>query len=337
MSAIQSSYSECPIEVREAIADQLCPKANASKEELQKCAQDLAALSATDKRISPYCQKKLERIRAMLEVDAIFPKWPTLDNLTECVEVLTWVSQKEDLEPYCLRKIEEVNLAIQLVTKYREGNSAYNTFARHGEPKDERWAGGPPHLVEIFASLMPNDYPSSIRQFDFSYNEEVEEDIIKIIDVLPQSLHCKMGNSRRYQRYSPLALASVNYISGGRIPLYIIEYLLVKGSNPNDTVVEEGEIEIPLLVHVTDRKYIRPAILDNIANLIDLFRKYGVDDASYINSLTNCVRDQMQPLLVQQREDQRVQSPSPMSGAVGLVLTVFGAFLMHHASHSSLE
>ncbi len=68
------------------------------------------------------------------------------------VEVLTWLSQKENLEPHCLRKIEEVNQVIQLTTKYPRGNAQYSLSEY--STWSEKWIGGPPQLNVIFASLL---------------------------------------------------------------------------------------------------------------------------------------------------------------------------------------
>ncbi len=279
MSAIGSSYSKCPIEVREAIADQLCPKANASKEELQKCAQDLAALSAADKLISPYCLKKLKQIKSKCQVIATFPKRPTLTNLRECVTDLTELSQNEDLEFYCLRKIEEINQAIELVGKYFNGYLDYAGNACYSNALAIE--GGPPQLIQIFGTLLPYMWNSRYSDYVRTHHyADLEDDIVKIIDVLPQSLHSRMGVIGLYTggydagRCTPLTLASYCYLYN-KIPLYIVEYLLTKGANPNDTISSNDQFE-SIMQHINEHRYHRDHVpAKNVQKLNALLTKYG--------------------------------------------------------------
>ncbi len=276
MSAIGSSYSECPIEVREAIVDQLCPKAGASEEELQRCARDLAALSATDKRISPYCQKKLKELKPQLiqtRVKTIFPKWATIENLESSIEVLSQISDP-DFEPYCKKEIERINHAIEQINKYSKGNERYHaihfTVFMRNKRISTRATNGTPQLIQIFASFLPILWDPSFRKSNTNYND-CEDDIVRIIDVLPDSLHCKMGHLRQFRVCSPLVFASLGYLYE-KVPLYIIEYLLAKGADPNDTI--ENIHNVSLLRHLNNRYYSNIST-ELIITLRNLLEKYG--------------------------------------------------------------
>ncbi len=272
MSAIGSSYSKCPIEVREAIADQLCPKANASKEELQKCAQDLAALSAADKLISPYCQQRLEKIKQLYDVYSIFPKWQTAQNLRECAQVLNWLSQKEAFASICLQRIEKINQAIEHISKYRAGNQVYECASTIEESHSCSLIGGPPQLVVIFTALLDKEYCLGLWGGSLLYTPTIEEDIVRIIDVLPETLHCTTGGSSKYTSYTPLALACVGYLDK-KLPLYIVEYLLTQGANPNDTLKDRINDKISNIFSAISQS--KRYSLTEINTITALLSKYG--------------------------------------------------------------
>lgn len=117
---------------------------------------------------------------------------------------------------------------IRLMTKYHVYNDNYFDTCEEIDkgiiPKDNSYPGGPPQLLDALFSGCPLPLARFTKE---KYTPQVEEDIKLILEVMPDSLNCTMGQLRLVDNVTPLAAACYN----GNIPIHIIELLLKKGAN----------------------------------------------------------------------------------------------------------
>ncbi len=113
-----------------------------------------------------------------------------------------------------------------LVNKYHRYNTQYE-FSGEFDPK------GNPQLLDALLTGCRLPFADSTFQH---YTAEIEQDIIDIVKLTPQSMHCILGTLRCRDDVPPLVVACINV----NIPLHIIEYLLQQGANPNATLKLNG-------------------------------------------------------------------------------------------------
>lgn len=146
----------------------------------------------------------------------------------------------------CREKIEKLKEINGFINKYHACNEKYEDCI-----KDDEWnrrypspwlnrAGNPQLLDALFTGC---DLPFARNQSSFhEYNDQVEQDIIKMIQLMPQSIHCNIGELRCRSRVTPLLVACLNT----NIPIKIIDLLLKNGANPQGTLMFNGTQEISI-------------------------------------------------------------------------------------------
>lgn len=118
----------------------------------------------------------------------------------------------------------------ELVNKYSSGNL---DFLNHYEEKE---CLGRPQLLDAVSSGngLPRCYPCPTYK---AFSKEIEDDILDIIELMPDTLNCSMGFLKCRKDITPLAAACHNE----NLPLPLIEILVKKGCNPEDKVLLENK------------------------------------------------------------------------------------------------
>ncbi len=148
----------------------------------------------------------------------------------------------------------------ELREKYYVYKNEYN------ESKNLTPEARPELLDALFTGCNLPFAKSSLNKYD----EKVEEDIEDIIRLFPDSIDCNLGKLRCKKNITPLIAACVNRM----IPVYIIEYLLEKGADP-DTVVESDTDQHPSTPIIKDLKSnIGSGDVKRVSELENLFEKY---------------------------------------------------------------
>jgi len=164
----------------------------------------------------------------------------------------------------------------------------YDSFSLDKHPhlctKDQEYlkAYHPARRPELLDALFTGcNLPGAQHSID-KYTPEVEKDIKDIVRLIPDSIHCRLGELRLRHEVSALGAACMN----PNIPIHMIEWLLQHGANPNETW---SELQEPSSTHVRivdslkyDTAWFRPDnnhtffyLSDRNDDLLYLFARYG--------------------------------------------------------------
>lgn len=165
-------------------------------------------------------------------------------------------SVSKEFKGICKEKLETLKKMDALIKKYPKYNAEYNHFV-----KDKTSCGNPLLLDALFTGckLLYADHTFK------KYTQELEEDIKKIIKLMPQSIHCNIGIIRCRNGVPPLAAACHN----DKMPIHMIEFLLENGADPNQTYDLNG-MQISILADL--KICLEPNRFEAIEAL---FKKFG--------------------------------------------------------------
>jgi len=176
-----------------------------------------------------------------------------------------------DKEKYklCSQKLKNLKKTWKLVKKYHIYKHTYEFEIKHTYSLSSIKAI--PQLVDaLFTGYLSNIERGTINK----YTEKTEKDIKSIIELMPESMNCKLASMPDRLEVPPLAVACYNEA----IPINIIKYMLKKGANPNITIQlynPSTDCYAPVKLLVDLKNNLEKERLEKIEGL---FKKYGYQD-----------------------------------------------------------
>ena len=132
-------------------------------------------------------------------------------------------------------ELDKYNKINKYIIKYYIYQRDYDNYVKYNKKNNRPIRDKCPLLIDLFntENILPCIYSSKTK-----FCEKVFfEDIKKIIELIPNSIHSTFGQMRCRTRVTPLYAA----ISNECVPVYMIEYLLKNGASKNLNVYVNGE------------------------------------------------------------------------------------------------
>lgn len=121
------------------------------------------------------------------------------------------------------------------VKKYHTYQSLYEDPYIDKETGEVFDGNGPPQLYDALLSGCKLPLAASSCS---KYTQEIEKDIKRIVQIMPESLKCNIGQLRCRIEVNPLAAAFYNQ----NIPMRVIEFLLRSGLDPRSKIRLNGHL-----------------------------------------------------------------------------------------------
>jgi Ankyrin repeat len=177
-----------------------------------------------------------------LIVNYISPSPITNKEIKRCGRTIVNLSlTNSELKHICEEKLKDLKKIHELFNKYSYHNR--NTFFIP-ESGQEIVIGG---NSQLFDALLSGHKDTFIGSSFKVYNAEIEEDIKKIVELIPQSIN-SVSEHANTSYLTPLYAACANE----NVPVSIIEFLLESGANPNTLFTGNGDF----LEIIEDLKFI---------------------------------------------------------------------------------
>jgi len=152
-------------------------------------------------------------------------------------------------------------------TAYQQNNE--NLELNHHRIAKENDPDAYPQLLDALFTECKLPYASSTYS---TYTHEIENDIKKIVRLVPSSIHCRVGRLRCRYKVPPLLAACVNQ----KVPLHIIQFLLRHGARPEATLCYWSGFEVTIQRDIATLGFLP----ERTRAIIDVFDQYRSNDMS---------------------------------------------------------
>ncbi len=195
----------------------------------------------------------------------ITPSNLSREEVKSCGRQLVNLSRvNKEMKASCYKQLSKLKRIHELLNKYYVYQNGYENPGVDIGTKREFDPKGNPQLLD---ALFTGCRLPFARSTYGTYSQEIEKDIIDIVRLTPQSLHCRLGTLRCRDEVPPLLAACINL----NIPVHIVEFLFKNGANPNATVQLCCEPK-PIIEDL--KKNINA---DRFSKISELFKKYGLN------------------------------------------------------------
>lgn len=147
-------------------------------------------------------------------------------NVQDCGKfTLNYAIVNKKFNSIVKEKLEELKEIYNLIKKYSKKNEAYKKYSSDKEKTTTLY----PYLTKDFPNqpmFLPGGNPQLIDALSSQYTEEIEKDIYRIVELMPQSLHCNMGT---FAHRSALGCLTLTFFNAS-MPVKIFKFLLEKGA-----------------------------------------------------------------------------------------------------------